>query len=225
MQKRNGLEKQSKASLQEAYKCGECLHFKQTCHPSHEDVCSKLGVRHFAIAPPCFTPDYTKVISNIDEFTTLSALFSSKTAQQKRILLGMLRQQPHGKKLPMGTCLYMNLRRREYIDNYVCGYVVGYTSSGQIVLAGSPDRNTRGRVYFAYLRDDGALISAAEWRKKFIALRDKGRITDPKNLNKRDITAKVKEDNYEVPSIDSAPVEKKSPKITRSTDLFQILSF
>ena len=227
MLKKDGIKKQTKASLQEAFKCGECLHFKQTPHPAFESPCSNQGVRTFAIAPQCFTPDYTKVISNTDEFVALVSLFNSKSSQQKRILLAMLRQQPTGKRLRMGTKMYLNVRGREYINNYVCGYVVGYSSAGQLVLVGSPDRTTRGRSFFAYLRSDDSLITEAEWRKRFADMRLKGRIVDPKSVGGRDITAKVSSDDYEVPTIDTAPKDSKAVKKInrRTTDLVQILSF
>lgn len=226
MLKKDGLKKQTKASLQEAFRCGECLHYKQTPHPSFESTCTNQGIRTFALAPQCFTPDYTKVISNTDEFISLVSFFNSKTSQQKRIMLAMLRQQPSGRKLRMGTKLYLNVRGREYINNYVCGYVVGYTSAGQLVLAGSPDRTTRGRSFFAYLRSDDSLITETEWRKRFAELRLKGRITDPKAVGGRDITAKVTSDDYEVPTIDTAPKDKGSIRKVnkRTTDLVQILS-
>jgi hypothetical protein len=227
MLKKDGTKKQTTASLNEAMKCGECLHFKQTPHPSFESVCGIMGVRTFAIAPKCYTPDYTKVIKNTDEFLSLVTFFNSKSAQQKRIMLGMLRQQPTGKKLKMGTKMYLNVRGREYIDNYVCGYVVGYTSAGQLVLSGSPDRTTRGRSFFAYLRSDNSLLTDAEWRKRFSELKSKGRITDPKAIGGRDITAVVSQDDYEVPTIDNAPKEKGPIKklSKRKTDLVQILTF
>lgn len=227
MLKKDGIKKQTKASLNEAMKCGECLHFKQTPHPSFEGVCNDLGVRAFGIAPKCFTPDYTKVITNTDEFLSMVTFFNSKTPQQKRIMLGMLRQQSSGKRLKMGTKLYLNVRGREYIDNYLCGYVVGYTSAGQLVLSGTPDRTTRGRTFFAYLRNDENLLTDAEWRKRFAELKTKGRITDPKAGGGRDITAVVANDDYEVPTIDNAPKEKGEQKKVskRRTDLVQILSF
>lgn len=227
IQKKDGLKKQTKASLQEAFKCGECLHFKQTPHASFPKVCSEQGIRTFAVAPPCYTPDYTKVIANVDEFVSLISLFNSKTYQQRRILLGMLRQQPTGRKLKMGTKLYLNVRGREYIGNYVHGYVVGYTSAGQLVLTGSPDSRTRGRAFFAYLRSDESLLTVSEWKKVFLDLRAKGRIVDPKVTGGIDITAKVANDEYEVPTIDNAPKDKGPVKKInkRTTDLVQILSF
>lgn len=227
MLKKDGIKKQTKASQQEAFKCGECLHFKQTSHPSFEGVCSGLGVRSFAAAPRCFTPDYTKVIKNVDDFLSLVTIFHSKTTQEKRILLGMLRQQPTGKRLKMGTKMYLNLRGREYISNYVCGYVVGYTSSGQLVLTGSPERNARGRTFFAYLKNDSTLVNEQAWATKFSDLRKKGRIVDPKAGGVPSITEVVKNNEYEVPTIDSAPTENKKVKKLnkRTTDLTQILSF
>lgn len=218
-------QKATKANLQEAFKCGECLHFKQTPHRKNKDVCSKEGIRSFALAPKCYTPDYTKVIGSTDEFVSLCNFFGSKTSQQKKILLGMLRQQPHGKKLKMGTKLYLNLRNRDYINNYVCGYVVGYSSGGEIVLAGSPQLKTQGKTFFAYLKSDSGALTPKEWKEKYSILKKKGRLVDPDARGKRDITESIKEDNYEIPTIDMAPKEKKSPKLNkRTSSLIQIMS-
>jgi hypothetical protein len=218
---------QTKASLQDVFKCGSCLHFKQTAHRSFEKPCSGLGIRAFAIAPKCFTPDYTKVITNTDEFVALAALFNSKTPEQKKIILGMLRQQPKGKKLRMGTKLYLNFRGREYVSNYVCGYVVGYTSGGDIVLTGSPDMQSRGRAFFAYLKSDESLLTQKEWKTRYLAMRKKGCIQDPTSNLDRDITARVEDDTYEVPTIDNAPKSKvKVVKLNkRTTSLVKLISF
>ena len=226
MIKKDGIKEGTKDNLQEAFKCQECLHYKQTPHRTNKKPCAEEGVRSFALAPKCFTPDYTKVISNADEFVAISTFFHSRTPQQKKILLGMLRQQPKGRKLKMGTRLYLNVGNRDYISNYLCGYVVGYTSGNEIVLAGSATNKASGRVFFAYLKDDSSLLTHAEWKPKMQALLLKGRIQDPKAVVKRDITAEVKENNYEVPTIDSAPkgtLSKKSAVVRK--DLVQILSF
>lgn len=219
----------TKISTDETFKCGSCLHFNVTAHTSKESPCSALGVRRFAIAPRCFTPDYTKVISNTDEFVQLAAFFASKTPEQKKILLGILRATPKGNKLRMGTRMFLNLRGREFVSNYVCCYVVGYTSGGQIVLTGSPDRKVRGKSFFAYLRDDSSLITPKQWAQRYAALRAKGRIQDPTFGINRDITASVENDTYEVPTIDNAPKEKgdkgTKTKVKRTDDLVTILAF
>lgn len=223
--------KTTKISVEEVFKCGSCLHFNATAHRNFDSPCANLGIRRFAIAPKCFTPDYTKIINNTDEFVQLAALFSSKTPEQKKILLGMLRATPKGKKLRMGTKMYLNLRGREYISNYVCCYVVGYTSGGEIVLTGSPDRKVRGKTFFAYLQDDDSLISPKVWAARYQTLRSKGRIQDPTGGLQRDITAAVENDTYEVPTIDNAPKgkvkkgAKDTTKIRRTDDLVKILAF
>lgn len=226
MIKKDGIAIQTKANLNEAFKCNECLHFKQTPHRSNKHVCSEEGIRHFAIAPKCFTPDYTKVIGNSDEFVQISTFFHSRTPQQKRILLGMLRQSPQGRRLKMGTKLFMNVGNRDYISNYLCGYVVGYTSGGDLVLAGSATNQTKGRVFFAYLRSDESLLSTKEWKAKYLELRQRGRIQDPQATVKRDIAASSVDD-YEVPTIDSAPrgTLKEKKIIKRKQDLVQIMTF
>jgi hypothetical protein len=216
----------TKISIKEAMKCGQCLHFKQTAHKNFDAPCQKNGVRAFAIAPPCYTPDYTKAFDNTDEFVQLSALFASKTPEQKKILLGMLRATPKGRKLKMGTCLYLNLRGREYISNYVRCYVVGYTSAGQIVLTGSPDRKVRGKTFFAYLDSDDSLIEPKVWRARMSKLKTQGRIQDPTTTKLRNITASVENDTYEIPTIDNAPKDSKVKvqKIKRTDDLVKIMS-
>lgn len=225
--KKDGISKPAKVSQAEVFKCGECLHFKQTPHPAHEGVCCNLGVRSFGSAPRCFTPDYTKVIGNTDEFVQLINFMSNKTPQQRKILMGILRAAPSGRRLRLGTKVYMNVRSREYISNYMCGYVVGYTSAGQLVITGSPSMSTRGRAFFAYLRDDTSVLQYAAWKKKFVDLRDKGRIEDPDAGLEHGIADTVRNDEYEVPTIDNAPKGKiKKVKLSgRKTDLVQIMSF
>lgn len=205
MTKKSGLAKPTSASNEEKHRCGECLHFKNAKHRSHDDLCHAMGVKTFAIAPICFTPDYPTVLSNSDEFVQLAALLHDKTPRQRKILLAILRMQPQGRKLRLGTKMYLNVRSSEYVSNYVSAYVVGYSSAGEIVLMGSPNLTERGRAFYAYLKSDQTLLTPKEWVAKFQELRTKGRITDPKLKATRDITAQVKEDNYEPPTIDQAP--------------------
>jgi len=226
--KKDGLAKPTKASSEDRMRCGECLHHKQSRHRQFDKPCSELGVKTFAIAPVCFTPDYTKVIHNVDEFVALSALIASKTPQQRKILKAILTLKPTGRKLKMGTKFYINIRGPEYVSNYLCGYVVGYTSAGEIVLTGSPSREAAGKSFFAYLPSDQSLLSIKEWKVKHAALKAKGRIVDPKVKTSRDIAAKMADDTYEVPTIDNAPKDtlKKTKKMNmRTTSLVQILSF
>ena len=119
----------------------------------------------------------------------------------------------------------MNVGNRDYISNYLCGYVVGYTSGGDLVLAGSATNRSKGRVFFAYLRSDESLFTTKEWKVKYTELRQRGRLQDPKAVVVRDIAASTFD--YEVPTIDSAPkgTLKEKKIVKRKQDLVQILSF
>ena len=233
MLKRDTLGTASAKSLGEAFKCGECLHHTQTCHPAREQVCSKLGVRAFAIAPKCFTPDVTKVIQNAEQFAVLSSLFNSYSVQQRRIMIGILRGAKtkesgtkNGKKhFKFGTKLYLRLGK-DVIANYRCGYVVGYTSSGELILAGSADRKSAGSTFFAYLKTSEGLLTHKEWeakKKQLIAenkLNDMKLAATPAHLDKYL--------SYEVPTIDTSPQffekpkKRKSARTTELTDIYTV---
>ena len=227
LNKKDGIVSQTKTSLQEVFTCGLCLHHKQTPHLAHDKVCEKMGVRDFAIAPNCYTPDYTQVIENTDEFTSLINFFSSRSASQKKILMGMLRQQPtRAKKLKMGIPIFLKISNREYISNYVAGFVVGYTSGGNLVVAGSPEEQTRGRVFFAYLKSDSSYLTQPEWSAKHAELLAKGAIQDPKEAGMKS-RLKAAEPDYEIPTIDNAPKDAKAEvkRNLRTTEIDQILTY
>lgn len=209
----------SALTLNEAFRCGECLHYKKHKHSSHEELCKDEGVRSFAIAPKCFTPDVSQIAQNSDMFVQLSALFSSYTPKQKRILLGMLRASPKTKKkeYPFGTKLYLKIGK-DYISNYVSGYVMGYTSSGEMMLSGSPDMKTRGSSFLAFSESTEGFLTASQWKQKRKELREANKIQDPK----AGIIQGSSLDNYEPPTIDSAPAswhdKKQEPKKRKRSD-------
>jgi hypothetical protein len=170
------------------------------------EICSKKGIRPFAIAPKCFTPDVTQIANNSDTFVQLAALFSDYTPREKRILLALLRQKPvKGKQirrdLSFGMKVYFHGMGKDYISNYLAGYVMGLTSNGELIITGSPEQNTRGRSYVAYMPDTTHLMTAKEWRVKKAALKEAGRILDPSSS----IKPKAPPADYEPPTIDSAP--------------------
>jgi len=139
-----------------------------------------------------------------------------------------LRLQPKGKRHEMGTKVFINLRNREYLSNYVSAFVVGYTSSGEVVLAGSPEKNKRGQIFFAYLKSDSSMATPAEWKKRYAKLVATGRINDPTHAKgRKDITEDLKEDNYVVPTIDAAPKGEKesSVKKVKRPDVVQMFTF
>jgi hypothetical protein len=220
--KKSTLGNISSKSLEEVYKCGECLHHAKHVHPTMKVVCSKNGVRTFAIAPKCFTPDVTQIANNSDTFVQLAALFSDYTPKQKRIMLALLRQKPitkFRKDMPFGTKVYFHGLGKDYISNYLSGYVMGVTSSGELIITGSPEQNTRGRSYMAYMPDADLLMNVKEWKVKKAELKASGRILDPQSL----IMPKANPEADPV-TIDSAPdawydKQEKQTKKRRSTDM------
>jgi len=203
--KKDNLGNLSSASLSEAFKCSECLHHKKHAHPAFQTVCNERGIKGIAVAPKCFTPDVSIITSNSDQFVQLATLQAGFTPRQKRILIALLKAKPINKKkfsrpLVFGTKVFFRGMGADYISNYLAGYVAGTTSSGELIITGSPDQNSRGRSYMAYMTDDDNLMTPAEWKKKKEELKSKGRTIDPKM---RELPRQVED----VPTIDSAPKE------------------
>jgi hypothetical protein len=196
----NNTQDASRLNLQESLRCGECLHHKQSKHPSHKELCSKEGIKAFAIAPKCFTPDVTQLAGNSDAFIQVASLFQSYSHKQRRILLAMLRKKPAKEKMILGTKVIFHAMGKDYISNYLSGYVMGYTSTGELIIGGSPDQKSRGRMYFAYMTDTDTLLDASQWRKKKAELKANGRVYDPSS-----VMTKRNTDNDDPPTIDSAP--------------------
>jgi len=213
MLKKDVLGAASAKSLDEVFKCGECLHHKKHALASKGKPCVELGIKVFALAPKCFTPDITVLATNTDQFVQLAALFQSTTHKQRRILLGLLRNQKK-KQFTIGTKLYFRVGK-EYLSNFLVAYSAGYTSSGELMLIGSPNMKTRGSSFTSFLKSDEGLLTPTEWKKKKAELQEAGLIFDPAN---RIIKKASVVDDYEPPSIDAVPAEwyDKTVKKTRS---------
>lgn len=203
--KKDTLGNLSAVSLSETYKCSECLHHSKHPHPQFKSVCKQLGVKGVAPAPKCFTPDVSILANNSDSFVQLAMLFDDYTPRQKRVLIAMLKAKPIPKRkfsrtISFGTKMFFLGMGADYISNYLSGYVMGLTSSGELILTGSPEQNTRGKSYMAYMTDDDNLLTPTEWRKKKAELKAAGRIIDPKTK-----TLPRPDEAVETPTIDSAP--------------------
>lgn len=203
--KKENLGNLSSVSLSEAYRCSECLHYAKHAHPQFKTVCKERGIKGVALAPKCYTPDVSIIASNSDSFVQLAALVGDYTLRQKRILIALMKAKPISKKkfsraLDFGTKVFFLGMGHDYLSNYLSGYVMGLTSTGELIITGSPDRNTRGKSYMAYMTDDDNLMTPAEWKKKKAELKQKGRIYDPKT---KELPKQV--DAEQVPTIDNAP--------------------
>lgn len=223
MLKRDTLDKASARALSDSFKCGECLHFRQHSHTDKQKLCKDLGVKAFAVAPKCFTPDVTKIAKNTDVLAQVAVIMGSFSRQEQRILCGLLRSKKK-KEFHFGTKLYFRAFGKDYVSNYLSGYVAGYTSSGQLILMGSPDVKSRGRSYTMYCESTDHLLTLSQWKQKKRELIASGKKIDPKPLF--DKRTKLT-DNDEPPTIDSAPKEwkektSKGKKKSKSSNVFKI---
>lgn len=196
----------SAATLELQHRCGECLHFSGHQHIHKVELCTKLGVRAIALAPAvCFTPDVTQLVGNSDQFVQLTALLDSYSTKQKRILMGLLIKRPNRigryRDLPLGTKVFFHGMGKDYISNYLSGYVVGATSSGELIISGSPDANTRGKSYIAYMTSSDNIMTITEWKLKRAELKAQGKVLDPQSK----IMPSAKSVGDQPVTIDSAP--------------------
>jgi hypothetical protein len=203
--KKESLGNLTAASLSESYKCSECLHHKKHAHPQFREVCTNRGIKGIAIAPKCFTPDVSIIANNSDAFVQLATLLNEYTPREKRILIALMKQKPISKKkftrpVVFGMKMFFLGMGADYISNYLAGYVMGLTSTGELILTGSPEQNTRGKSFMAYMTDDDDLMTPVEWKKKKADLKAKGRVYDPKT---KELPRQT--DGDITPTLDSAP--------------------
>ncbi len=205
-----------------AFRCGMCLHFNQHAHPAKEQVCSKLGIKSYNVAPRCFTPDVTKLISGTEDLAAMASLFGTLSPQQKTIFMALMLTNRGGKRpFSIGQKLYFRAVGGDYVQNYMAGYVMGYTSTKEVILSGSPEARTRGRIYTAYL-DASSVLTATQWQKKRLSLIKANRLIDPSHPLRK---AKKIDFDYEPPTIDQAPKawkDEHTPRVksrgTRNND-------
>lgn len=112
-------------------KCGDCLHFKRNA--KFEKPCSQLGIKHYAAAPQCFSPDvYVLAKKTPDILCQIGLMFHNFTPSESRVLLSLLNQNRTFERaygLKFGQPVYFKLGN-DYLANYFRGYVVGVATAG-----------------------------------------------------------------------------------------------
>jgi hypothetical protein len=125
----------------------------------------------------------------------LLAIFSAYDTKQRRALIELLKQDD------IGETFYFRIGE-DYISNYLRGIVVGRTSSGELMLIGSPSEKTVGSAFVSYLMDSEGLLTHAQWEDKRFDLFEKNRVIDPSNTTIKRTTVA---DHYIPPTIDMTP--------------------
>lgn len=206
MQKKDVLENAapSAKNFSDHLRCGECLHYKVAAHSQKGDICSKMGINAKGLAPVCFTPDITILGLNGDQLASLTALLQGSTKKSRRILMSVLKSKSKKQDYQLGTKVYWRALGGDYVSNYVSGFVLGYSSSGELMISGDPDKHRRGgRPYVALLRSTDDILDYLGWKERRENLIQRNRIQDPttKALPKRTTV----NEQYEPPTLDTAP--------------------
>lgn len=209
-------EKTAKAGKIKPFTCSECLHFKGIPLAGHDKVCSSEGVRASRPAPSCFTPNVTQLTQSSDQFAQIVGITQGLTRTQKRVLFGLLNTKM--RKIEFGVKVYFRAIGKDYLSNYLSGFVVTNTSRGGIVVMGDPDNKKRGRPYLAIFKSTEDLLTESEFKAKKKKLVAAGRLNDPqKVLLKSSINV-----DYEPPTIDST--FEKTAKKRYATDVDKIIT-
>lgn len=207
MLKKNKVIPIAKASI--GLKCGDCLHFKRNA--KFEKPCTQLGVKHFAVAPACYSPDpYILSAQSPDVLYRLGLLLTNFSAKEARVFMAILKQSGSLEKhykLKFGQPVFFCIGN-DYLSNYFRGFVLGIAEEGeaQVYVTSDLDKKQRKQPVIATLMRT-SVYTLSEFKKKKQKLLDDTRTQDPKPLFSVQ-KIKTKMDELYVPqSLESAPAD------------------
>lgn len=201
MQKRDVAEGSPATSYNlPSMKCGACLHFNNVPHAKKGSVCSKMGIRAQGTAPSCFTPNVNELCVSSELLVQATAMMSlPKTA--RRVLAALMSADQ--KKFRFGTKIYFRPIGKDYLSNYRSGFILGYSSTGDLMVVGDRDPSKRGNSFVALLKDEEGILTPGEWKEKRAQLIERNLINDPEVG--RSLAKKTVLEDYEPPSMDTVP--------------------
>lgn len=204
-------------------KCGDCMFLEKDSHPTYGMPCEERGIKSFATAPGCYTPNVKSLASiSVETFDVLGQIVSACTPSQSRIIMGLFKTQAQLSKLGFYLMqpVFFKLGSEDYLDNYLKGFAMGVGPNKEILLLSTPVQK-KNTVYAAVCAESLLDEFTFEDHRKFLV--ESGRIYQPKvphkNLN-------VDEDAYQVPTIEmsedmlnnlAAMPSKKKPKAVAKT--------
>ena len=185
-------------------RCGECMHFKGSPHPSIGQACSLRGVKTYALAPNCYTPDVAqlKAIST-ESFHMLSAFVAACKPSQVKILMGMLKMQAQLKKFDLAFLekVYFAIGTGEFLADYYAGFVMGVGPQQKILIVGTQYfSNVRNPIVAQLERK--SVLNREEFNKVVKRLKEKGKLTHPKARQEIYVPPNVAD--YQPPTIESS---------------------
>jgi len=200
--------------------CGDCIHFNGPA--KFEKACSMLGVDSRSRAPDCFNPDVFKLkdTSNPELLKELGNLIRNFKPHQLRIMAFMLARQGNAMskaKLKFGQPVYFSLGG-DYLSHYFKGYVVSASDDSVYVVA----KLNKCKTNTSLTLDRTSVLTRTEYKELESTLVDENRIfmspAEKRKCRVLPIAEQLDEkgrvphveqfkDDYEPPSIDTAPPE------------------
>lgn len=181
-------------------RCGDCLHHKGSPHPAFGKPCSELGVKGYATAPTCYSPDVSIFRkSGPTVFAQLASILSTFTPQQCRILMGLLRSAGSLEKYGHSFLDRVYFRSGEdYLDNYYSGFILGVGYGGTLSLVGSSFFTAVRSPIIAHMLPE-SVFSAEIFQKRKKKLVKEGKLYAPRKAHKNVIEGV----DYEPPTLET----------------------
>lgn len=187
-------------------RCGDCLHFKGTRHPSKEEQCIKLMVKPNSAAPECFTPNIAVFGKHSAQLIrTLALILRAFTANEHRVMMGLLSRAAtlKGSEHDFFSMRYFALKDGTYLSDWCYGFVLSKSGEdNSYLLAGDSVLIGRAGLTANVMQD--SLIKPKAFRKIEARLKEEGKVFRPEAK----LLKKVKGADYEPPSIDSVDPEE-----------------
>lgn len=189
--------KKAKGAL--AQKCGDCLFFSREISPVFSEPCKDRGVKEYASAPSCFSPN-VRELNNLgsDFFALLGSMLSVCSPRQTRLLSHVISQQHHISKLGFYLMQPVYFRLGEdYLDNYFKGFILSISSTGGLMLCSNPYLQGGAPLYAEICKE--SVLTESMMEEKREQLIASGRLYEPKRPQRN---TSVEEDGYIIPTME-----------------------
>lgn len=185
-------------------RCGECMHLKGSPHPSIGVPCIANGVRPFATAPNCYTPDVHQLKSfSTESLQMLSTFVTLCKPSQARVLMGLLKNQAQLGRFDLSFLekVYFALGRGEYLSEYFAGFALGVGPQNKILIVGSQYWGNARNAVVAQL-DRKSVLQRDAFTAVVKRLQAQGKLAPPR-VNPPPYSS-IEASKYEPPTIETA---------------------
>lgn len=197
-------------------RCAECMHFEGSPHPSVGQACNLIGVKRYATAPNCYTPNvHVFRKTSPQTLSLLSSVVASFSPQQSLVLMGLLKEQASMKKkfnLSFLERVFFCVGE-DFMENYFGGFALGSDPDGRILIVGHQYFKDQKSSIVASL-SRGSVFNWEEFQKLKTKMTDQGKLYQPR---RRTVELPPGLEGYEPPTIETAQdlLESQSNKSSK----------